>query len=378
MLHKWEYRIYRSLWILLPLVVVLFALTIRALQPPALVRIETEESEKDYVILTNEEIRLSFNTLDLNRDHLASKWFFGRDVSYKILVVLDSTAPEVRSHIEWQEGPADSMGIPLEVRFDTLATAPVEAWVDTNSAVDSTVVVRFTKPGRYKLKLEVKDTLRGVEAEHSREIEVFRSIPPSRFDTTLLIVGPQEGLVEEELVFFTTGEAINSWHWDFDDNKFLFEDKEQVVYSYANEGVYTIKCRINNSAQILEHQVTIRPTWNADSLPGIEIDTSQLAIDNILFDIKRHLQAISDASADQTKDFYWHWEYIERKYIAPEFKPIGVLVNGENAPVDFESYCQRIHVLEGNVVIDEVAVDWATLPGGRIRGLVVQQHKNTE
>jgi|GEM_PF-3836153 len=376
-LHLKEYRLYRLLWLLIPMGLVWAAYSFPALRPAPLIRIEIEESDPDYLYLAGEDLYLSFRSLDLSNSGLNVSWWFGAPILVQKHADSDSAEIQLLPKVDWIENEKDSLGLPkIGIIYDTLYLDPGIWWDTLNSFQSPDPTVRFPTPGKFILKLLVEDTVNAHQLEHSLLIEIHEAPRISRHDTTVNIIGPSKGLVEEELLFFATGNQASYWYWKFGDKKNLDADQQQVIYSFDQAGTYRLKMRTDLSEDWITHDVVISPTWNADSLPELEQDTSQLILDQTKLDIRKRLQAIADAPPEKTGRYYANKEYIEQQYIPIDLRPIDVWIEGEEESVDFESYCQRIHFLEGELLIEEVDLEWAyQRAGSKISTLFITQKK---
>lgn len=375
-LHLKEQRFYRVFWVLIPLSLAISAYFMPVLHPPPVIKIKFSDQNNDHLFTTHEEINFGFDSDDLDREHLRATWTFGGSVLIKGYAAPDSGKKRIKAKLDWGAGEENDLGISLGIKYDSLDPEPVIAWNETFTAVDTSVLVKFPQAGRYRLRLQLLDTLDQVEYQREREIEIISAVVPSPLDTVVRIIGPHKGLVGEELLFSSTGSKVNFWYWKFGDGKNQDDDREQVVYTYHKEGKYEVRLKTDYPDAWHSHWVEISPTWNADSLPVEEIDSTFYEIEQLELDLRRRLQAIANTPASQPEGFYKNKDFIERNYLSEPHKPIDVWVNEEEEAIDFESYCQRIHFLEGELVIDEVTFEWAGDGSShRIRSLNITQRK---
>ncbi len=152
-----------------------------------------------------------------------------------------------------------------------------------------------------------------------------------------------------------------------------------MIYRYENQVTYTIQLRTDLSDKWLEHEVVISSTWDPDSLPLPEEDTTLITYNRVREDIRKHLQAIANATPDQVEKLYDNKEYIEEHYIPLDLQPIDVFIEGAEGAIDFESYCQRIHFLEGNLWIENVDLQWVlNKVGSKVNQLYITQKKKSD
>jgi hypothetical protein len=374
MLHRREKRIYRIFWAVIPLALVAAVLTLPALQKPPVVKVLITDSIPDYLYKENETIRFSFDSEDLSKNLLEASWTFGDSILVWQEMPPDSCNPRIEVDFDWKSGTEDSLGHRFGLRYDTLPAVAGYNWAPTFKVNDSVANVRFPRAGRYKLRLSLKSPYRKSPFIENREIEIVPVRAPSPDDTVVRIIGPQTGLVGEELIFSATGNRANFWYWKFGDNKHQDDSRSQVTYTYSEEGTYEVTLKTDNPDAWFSHRVEISPTWNVDSIVVEDIDTSGAITSRYKMDIRSKLQAISNTAASDTKQFYELKTKIERYYLSERYKPVDVWVNDDPDPVDFDSYCQRIHFLEGQLVIEEVNFEWdGDSTRRRLRSLAIKQ-----
>ena len=277
--------------------------------------------------------------------------------------------------VEWASSHTDSLQMDVEVIFDSVPVPPGFKWIPANQKKDPEARVKFLAPGEYKIRLKITgpDLLNPV-VEY-KQLEIVPRIRRPSVDSFPEIIGPQEGLVGEYLVFSCKGQDVNFWYWKFGDGKHHDrEELEQVVYAYDKEGVYTVRLKTNLSEQWVYHRVHIKPTWNVDSIPEF-VDSAALIQDWL----RIHLQRIADTEVDDPDNYYKEKKLIERTYLSARLKPIPVYVNDAEIPTDFDSYCQRIHMLEGELQIQSVYFQWdGDSTYQRIKELMVTQKRKHE
>lgn len=378
MLHQREQRMYRIFWAAIPLALVAIVFTLPALQKPPVINVVIADSIPDYLFKEGETIRFSFASDDLNLDVVQPDWTFGDSVLVWQEMAPDSCNPriDVLVDYDWESGEADSLGHRFALRYDSVPSPAAFTWGATFSVKDSVARVRFPRPGRYKLRLALRVPYRSEPYIKNEEIEIVPVRKPSPDDTLVKIIGPTTGLVGEELIFSATGNRANFWYWKFGDEKHEDESRSQVTYTYGDEGVYEITLKTDNPDAWFSHKVEIFPTWNVDSIVVDEIDTSGALTARYKMDIRAKLQAISNTGASDTERFYALKNKIERYYLSDRYKPVEVWINDDTEPVDFDSYCQRIHFLEGQLIIDEVSFEWdGDSTRRRLRSLAIKQRQ---
>jgi hypothetical protein len=376
-LHEQEYRLYRTFWTVIPVAIVVIVFTLPVFRKPPDLRIVVVESQPDHLLKTNESLALHYMVEGMDEEDLQPVWTFGDEVLVWGETPPDSCEVRLRARLDWGAGEPDSLGIQMMVRYDTLEPQPGNDWVPVISVQDTAPKVIFPKAGRYRFKVELIDTTcDSLVMVQEKLIEVVPAPKENPRDTIVRIIGPSRGRVGEELVFSATGSKVNFWYWKFGDGKHQDDDRPLVVYRYSQKGKYKVQLKTDNPDQWFTHWVEIFPKFDLDSIPDVPIDSSAYWKNRYELDIKSKLQAIANARPDQTEIFYRYKELIERNYLSLEARPIKVMVNEEPEAVDFDSYCQRIHFLEGNLIIEDVAIRWdGDSTRRRVYSLAIQQRQ---
>jgi hypothetical protein len=378
MLHQIEYRIYWIFWGIIPLMLATTVFMIPAFQKAPEVKIVVTDSLPDYLFRANEAIAISFKTEALQRAHLQVTWTFGAPVYVWQPLPANASHKRLDARLDWGAGAENPLGLKLDVKYDSLDPLTEYAWQNVVAVTDSVVKVKFPEPGRYRLKLMLQDTLHHQAYVEEAQVEIVPATVHFPNDTLVKIVGPTKGLVGEELIFSSTGSTVNFWYWKFGDGKNQDANQPQVVYSFNQKGKYIVTLKTDNPDSTFSHEVEIFPTWNADSVE-LEVPDTINIIPIYQLDLKRRLQEIANTTTAESERFYTLKKAIQRDYLSDRWGAVNVWINKEKEPVDFDSYCQRIHFLEGKTVIEKVTFEWdGDSTGHRIRELWVQQKKMNE
>ena len=208
----------------------------------------------------------------------------------------------------------------------------------------------YKTPGRYLITLRIDNN-------HSvnKYIRVISGLEKEAIDSIPRIYGVSEGYQGEELVFSAEGDGMDTWLWEFGESGTVDAYEQQVVYTYEMPGNYTIQLQTNTSKYPVKHDITILPRFEkAEEL--VTVDSLSMAQE----DIRRHLQAIANATSSKKSIYYDNTNYIRDNYFCTEPEQVVVIVNDEKYN-DFIGYCQGLHFLESNknkrVSIDEVKID---------------------
>jgi hypothetical protein len=378
MLHHSEYRLYWALWAIVPVMLATTMLTMPALQKAPEIQILVSDSVPDHLYHVGEAITFSFRADALRRDSLQATWTFGDSVDAWQLMPADSSETILSPRLAWEGGATIKSGLHLQVQYDTLKPEFRPGWIGKITLRDTTVHVKFREPGQYRLKLDLQDRLTGYPYLQEMIVQIVKAKPQYLQDTSVRIIGPKVGLAGEELVFSATGSKVKFWSWRFGDEKGMNMHQPQVVYAYSTKGKYVIELQTDNPDRVTRHEIEILPTWNADSAEVVEPDTIDV-IGRYQIDLRQRLQAIADATTAESAKFYDLKKRIWRDYLRKNGN-VDVWVNEDVNPVDFDSYCQRIHFLAGELLIEKVAFNWDNSldsTGRRIRELFVTQRNRT-
>lgn len=378
MVHEIEYRVYWVVGSFVPLLLALTIFMIPAFQKLPEVRITVTDSLPDHLYKTNEVVTLRYEVKDLNHKGIVATWTFGAEVFAWQSIAPDTCKITLKARPDWSVGDENELGLKLDVAYDTLPPTASFGWVEAITLEDSLVSLKFPQPGRYRIRLQVRDTLYNKSYLTEHQIDIMPSLSESSRDTMVKIIGPSTGLVGEELIFSSTGSKVNFWYWKFGDDNSQDANRPQVVHSYSHEGKYQIKLKTDNPDRWFSHWVEIFPTWNADSLPAAEIDSSGILTKEYELALLKRLQAIANTSPADDEAFYNIKSNIQVNYLSENLSPIPVWINEDKQPIDFDSYCQRIHFLEGRLRIRKVAFEWdGDSTSRRIARLFVQQEKTS-
>lgn len=213
---------------------------------------------------------------------------------------------------------------------------------------NNAVNYRYKTKGKYLVTLTIDEKF-----EVSKYIEVIgRNINSAR-DSVPQIHGVDKGYVNEQLVFLTNTPGIKSWYWEFGETGTVDGYESQVIYTYKKPGIYMVKLKTDQSRFPVYHKIEILPLFNP--ITTEPIDSLTIAGN----DIKKHLQAIADASVKSTRIYHTNLKYIEQKYKCKDEEMV-MIVNGSKYN-DLYSYCQGLHYLDGKgaktIVINDVVVD---------------------
>jgi hypothetical protein len=376
MLHEVEYRLYWVFWGIIPLVFAMTVFKIPAFQKNPEIQIVLTDSLPDHLYKANEVISIGFKTEALGRRQLRAAWTFGDTVYAWQTMPPDYGRIRRVSRLEWEDGEDSALGFKPIVRYDTLPPRLEYGWRSVIAVTDSAIKVRFPIPGRYRFKLTLQDTV--LKQTYSAEslVEIVPATASFPEDTVVKIVGPTKGLVGEELIFSATGSKANFWYWKFGDGRNQDANQPQVLYSFSDAGRWEVTLKTDNPDQWVSHWVEIMPTWNADSIAVEVVDTSGNVIPRYQLDLRRRFQAIANTDAADSDRFYYLKSLIERNYLSDQVSPIYVWINSDKTPIDFDSYCQRIHFLEGELMVEKVEFKWdGDSTRRRIGSLYVQQRR---
>lgn len=208
---------------------------------------------------------------------------------------------------------------------------------------------RYIQKGKYMVTLQIDERYKT-----SKYIEVLSLPEVKTKDSIIKIYGVDMGYVGEELVFSSYGLGVDSWFWEFGETGTVDAYEGQVVYVYKNPGIYNVQLRTNTSRYPVTHRIQILPLF--EPIEEVELDSLSMAQE----DIKKRLQAIADASAQNKRTYYLNLKHIEDKYICEDPGQVVVVIN-ETKYNDLYSYCQGLHYLEGKgqktIVINEAKID---------------------
>ncbi len=241
------------------------------------------------------------------------------------MTVSDSTALEGRDFV-WQFGNGDT--------------------------IQNKNIAKYTyrKKGDYLVTLNADDRFKT-----SRYIKVISSPEKKAIDSVTTIYGPDQGYVNEELVFSSYTPGVDSWYWEFGESGTVDAYEGQVVYIYKTPGVYRVQLKTNITRYPIYHTIEIIPLFEA-----LEVEKPADSLGMAALDIKKRFQAIADANHTNRKAYYKNLNYIKKKYTCKQADEVVVLVNGVKYN-DLYSYCQGLHILEGKrkktLKINEVKVD---------------------
>lgn len=378
MLHQAEHRLYMLSWGILPLLLTVTVLRVPAFREQPRVQIEMQDSVPDYLYKVQETVSLRYKVEGRSRQALKAIWTFGDSVQAWQEVHIPGERYRLVSRLVWEEGAQKELGFKPVVRYDTLPPRTRFGWQSVSQVTDTVLKVKFSRPGTYRFKLTLIDTLTRDSLREEALVRVVHGTKVFPRDTMVKVVGPTKGFVGEELVFSATGSKVNFWYWKFGDGKNQDATQPQVIYSFSQKGRWEVTLKTDNPDRWFSHWVEISPVWNADSLPEKPVDTSASVRPRYSLDLKRRLQALARTSTSDFDRFYELKGIIMRDYLSERQGAIEVWVNDAVEPIDFDSYCQRIHFLDGDIVIEEVAFDWegdSTLH--RIGTLYVQQKSQT-
>jgi hypothetical protein len=206
----------------------------------------------------------------------------------------------------------------------------------------------YKKEGKYLVTLTIDN-----QYEVPKYIKVIGTNKYRAKDSIPKIHGPDKGYVNEQLVFLTNTPGIKSWYWEFGETGTVDAYESQVVYSYKKPGMYLVTLKTDQNRFSVYHKIEILPLFNPITTEPID---SLKIVGN---DIKKHLQAIADASVKNTKAFYENLKHIEKRYKCEDDEMVFV-VNGDKYN-DLYSYCQGLHFLDGKgsktIAINDVVVD---------------------
>lgn len=378
MVHRQEYRLYWVIWGAIPILIVMLLQYTKVLRQQPVVAIVVTDSIPDYLKMVGEPISIGFRVEGIDSSHLKATWWFGDSVLLLQSAPPDSGEVILKSRVEWKSVDTSATGLGIEIHFDTLPARNRILWRKARESHDRQVTVRFRAKGRYGIKLMLVDTLRGDTLVKEQFVDIVAAMPKYPGDTMVKIIGPSTGYVGEELVFSATGTHLQYWNWEFGDVGSQTSNQPQVVHSYESEGKYVVRFSTTNPDRVLEHTVEIFPTWNADSIAADTMGPPEDLTERYAREIKNWLQEIANTSTAATDRFYQLKDIIKQGYLSNRMRTVYVWVN-EDDPVDFDSYCQQIHWLRGELVIEKVDFDWvgdSTLR--RVGALRIQQHNVIE
>jgi hypothetical protein len=376
MLHQIEYRIYWVLWAIVPLLLATTVFMIPALQKTPEIEIVLADSLTDHLFKANEPIVFAYRAVALPSERLAVTWTFGGPVYAWQALPPDTCERRLAARLDWEAGAENPLGLKLDVKYDSLEPLTRYGWQNVFAVSDSVAHIKFSAAGSYRFKLKLEDLLTRRSYMQESTVEIVPETEHFPEDTIVKIVGPTKGLVGEELVFSATGSTANFWYWKFGDNRNQDANQPQVVYSYSQEGKWEVTLKTDNPDRWFSHWVEIFPTWNADSIPVEIVDTVIDVTPKYQLDLKNKFQEIANTSTANRARFYDLKNAIHRNYLSDRQPTIYVWVNEDKEPVDFDSYCQRIHFLEGDLVIEKVTFAWdGDSTRHRIRELSIQQRR---
>ncbi len=376
MLHQIEYRIYWVLWAIVPLLLATTVFMIPAFQKAPEIEIAMTDSLADHLFKVNEPIAFAYRAVALPQEQLAVTWTFGGPVYAWQALPPDTCEVRLAARLDWEGGEENPLGLKLDVKYDSLEPSTRYGWQNVFAVSDSVAHIKFSAAGRYRFKLKLEDMRSKRSFVQESTVEIVPETDHFPEDTVVKIVGPTKGLVGEELVFSATGSTANFWYWKFGDDRNQDANQPQVVYSYSQEGKWEVTLKTDNPDRWFSHWVEIFPTWNADSIPVEVVDTSSDVIPRYQLDLKNKFQEIANTSTANRARFYDLRNAIHRNYLSDRQQTIYVWVNDDKEPVDFDSYCQRIHFLEGDLVIEKVTFAWdGDSTRHRIRELSIQQRR---
>lgn len=370
-----EYRIYWTVWGVVPLILATIVLIAPAFRAAPEIEILLSDSIPDFLFKANEPISIGYKSGVVFDKDMKVTWVFGGPVYAWQPLQVDPDEKRLVAKLDWKASEKNELGIGLDVTYDSLQVEQEYGWQNVVAVSDSFAKVKFPNAGRYRFRLTVSDEQQRQAYMRERLVEIVPETVVLPEDTIVKIVGPTKGLVGEELVFSATGRNVNFWYWKFGDDRNQDANQPQVVYSYNQEGKYQVSLKTDNPDRWFSHWVEISPAWNADSIPVEITDTTNSLIARYQLDLRATLQAISETPTADRTQFYTLKSKIKRAYLSEHLPVINVWVNEDQTPIDFDSYCQRIHFLEGRLEIDKVTFSWeGDSTYRRIRELYVQQH----
>jgi hypothetical protein len=221
-------------------------------------------------------------------------------------------------------------------------TAGAKTWVwefgNGDRATQQNGIYRFKKPGAYIVRVTVDGKL-----QQQFPIDVKDTVATVVKDTSLVINGPTQGIVNEEVRLEAQGNA-RIYEWTFGETGRVDVKGPTALYTYHNPGTYFVKLSTDNSAHPVYHKILITnpdSTVNAIVAPG---EGERKVVD----DIRSHLQAIANGA-----DFNTQYYYLVNKYFCGDEKvTVNLESNGQEKQTDFYSYCMRL-TFGGGVNIDE-------------------------
>lgn len=215
---------------------------------------------------------------------------------------------------------------------------------------DNNITYKYKEAGKYLVTLDVDKTYK-----ISKYIKVISSKEKQAIDSIPKLYGPDNGYVGEELVFSSEGPGIDTWYWEFGESGTVDGYDQQTTYTYSNPGTYKVKLTTNTTEYPIYHKIIIYPQFEKVE-DIVTVDSLSLA----QHDIKKHLQAIANASVSDRNTFYKHLNYIKKRYLCNNYSDVVVVVN-ESKYNDLYSYCQGLHYLDmknnHKVTINEVVLD---------------------
>lgn len=211
----------------------------------------------------------------------------------------------------------------------------------------------YRRPGTYKVRLTV-------DGHHESLFTVSVKAPLHR-DSTIRLLGPTEGSVDEKLTFQTFGAPAHKYTWYFGQSGQIDSHEAVVFYAYTKPGTYLVRLATDVTPRLLQQKITIRPRYSPFVQPA----------DTAADDIRLHLQRIADGQQVNQQYTYLLNRYLCGQADAP-------VLAGALPPSDFYSYCMNLQ-FDPNWVIDAAKVEVDTLRGlgtACTARLIVTQHKN--
>ncbi|MCV6629606.1 MAG: PKD domain-containing protein [Flavobacteriaceae bacterium] len=268
---------------------------------------------------------MPFRTKMVNLDYFIydSNNNFKYEVGEELQFIMNDTTGLDNRSVLWQFGNGDSL------KGKKLAT------------------YTFQQEGTYLVTLEVDKHFK-----IPKYVDVIGVHRNTAYDSIPKIYGPNQGFVNEELVFLTNTPGINSWQWEFGETNTPDAYEQQVVYTYKKPGTYIVKLTTNQNKYPIFHRIEISSMFEHVLIDPID------SVSIVEKDIQKRLQAIADASLENTGGFYKNVKYLKNTYQCGT--NMVIKVNGSKY-YDLYSYCQGLHHLSGSgskkITINEVEVD---------------------
>ena len=200
---------------------------------------------------------------------------------------------------------------------------------------------KFKKAGAYIVRVTVDGKL-----QQQFPLNVKDTVASVLHDTTVMINGPTQGIVNEEVRLESQGSA-RIYEWSFGETGRVDVTGPTALYTYHKAGVYVVKLNTDHSKHPVYHKIYIS---NPDS--GInEIVTPGEGEQKIVNDIRAHLQAIANGG-NFNRNYYY---LVQRYFCGDEKVAVDLEENGGNKQTDFYSYCMRL-TFGGGINIDEAQV----------------------